>query len=58
MNRDYHGPLIDRDELMRRSSWYNVATDRTENGVRSIHCAQDYEISSMEVIVEAEGKQE
>jgi len=45
-----HGRLIDGDALMERSSWYNLCGHN-----RSIHGVQDYEIASMETIVEAEG---
>ena len=46
-----HGRLIDADALMARSSWYNLCGHN-----RSIHGVQDYEIASMETIVEAEGE--
>lgn len=45
-----HGRLIDGDALVERSSWYNLCGHN-----RSIHGVQDYEIASMETIVEAEG---
>ena len=36
--------LIDADELMEHSGWYNLATGK------SIHGAQDFEIASMQTI--------
>lgn len=45
-----HGRLIDADALMSKSAWYNLCGHN-----KSIHGVQDYEIASMETIVEAEG---
>lgn len=45
-----HGRLIDGDALMERSVWYYL-----RGHIRSIRDVQDYEIASMETIVEAEG---
>ena len=46
-----HGRLIDADALMEKSSWYNLCGHNM-----SIHGVQDYEIASMETIVESEGE--